>query len=303
MQLRRHWLPALLLLLLVGLVVTQAASHEDRTPATVSQAELATSTATQDGATATVTATKRATRTATITRTATRQPRATSTPDLEATTTATPVPPPTEQPVPPTEIPTELSTEIPTESPTETSTDPAELPADLPLLHAEVAAPTPVPTSIGEEAHPSEPVRITIASIGLDQPVIPVGLDAQNVPIVPQHDVGWYQFSAMPGQGENVVLWGHVARFQATPNIPAPFEQLHTAAIGDTITLYAADGTSHSYVITEQIWALPHEVAYILPQGSERLTLVSCIGDRIIANGALVDMSNRLITIGVRVNG
>ena len=45
--------------------------------------------------------------------------------------------------------------------------------------------------------------------------------------------------------------------------------------------------------------ATPDQVQYILPQGSERVTLVSCIGQAVIVNGDVVNMSNRLITIGV----
>lgn len=199
---------------------------------------------------------------------------------------------------------TSLPTPLPTLELTSVSASPPTFSADmstedLPLLHQEVAAPTAAPTPTGVVAQPSEPVQMQIDTIGLDQPLIPVGLDAQNIPIVPQHDVGWYIYSAEPGEGENVVFWGHVARFQATPDVPAPFEHLHTASIGDRIVVHTADGTAHNYVIAEQVWVNPNQIEYILPQGREQLTLVSCIGDRVIADGALVDMSHRLITIAV----
>ncbi len=196
-----------------------------------------------------------------------------------------------------------LATPIPTLGLTSVASSsaafPADASADLPLLHQEVAAPTAAPTPTGVVIPPSEPVQMRIDTIGLDQPLIPVGLDAQHIPIVPPHDVGWYIYSADPGQGENVVFWGHVARFQATPDVPAPFENLHTASIGDPIIVHTADGTAHSYVIAEQVWVNPDQVEYILPQGREQITLVSCIGDKVIADGALVDMSHRLITIAV----
>mgnify|MGYP001144596325 CR=1 FL=1 len=199
---------------------------------------------------------------------------------------------------------TSMPTPLPTLELTSVSASPPTFSADmstedLPLLHQEVAAPTAAPTPTGVVIPPSEPVQMRIDTIGLDQSLIPVGLDAQNIPIVPQHDVGWYIYSAEPGQGENVVFWGHVARFQATPDVPAPFEHLHTASIGDPITVHTADGTAHTYVIAEQVWVNPDQIEYILPQGREQLTLVSCIGDRVIADGALVNMSHRLITIAV----
>jgi hypothetical protein len=50
-------------------------------------------------------------------------------------------------------------------------------------------------------------------------------------------------------------------------------------------------------VVTQQVWAKPEQVEYILPKGSERITMVSCIGSAVIAGGEVIDMSNRLITI------
>jgi sortase (surface protein transpeptidase) len=117
------------------------------------------------------------------------------------------------------------------------------------------------------------------------------------MPIVPDHDIGWYKFSAMPGQGENIVLWGHVLRFRSAPNLPAPFEQLKTLPVGAKVTLVDQEGIPHPYVITEQIQVKPDEVQYILPRGREMVSMVSCIGDQVISNGAVVDMTRRLITI------
>lgn len=123
-----------------------------------------------------------------------------------------------------------------------------------------------------------------------------VGLDKHRVPIVPKHDVGWYNLSALPGQGENIVLWGHVLRFKNAPKIPAPFARLKELNVGAKIVLYDKAGKAHHYQVTQQVWATPDQVEYILPQGKERITMVSCIGDKVVANGE-VEMTNRLITI------
>lgn len=169
---------------------------------------------------------------------------------------------------------------------------------DVPELRAGVAAPTAAPTPIFTAFQPTEPVRLVIEAIDLDQRLIKVGLDANNIPIVPRHDVGWYTYSAPPGQGENVVLWGHVLRFQDAPGIPAPFAHLHQVPIGSELVVYTADGTAHRYVVSQLVWATPEQVDYILPQGEERLTLVSCIGEKVIINGA-TQMTHRLITIAM----
>jgi hypothetical protein len=197
-------------------------------------------------------------------------------------TTAT-AEPPTATAVPPTNT---------AEPPTNTSEPPTVTP-EPPTNTPEPPTATPEPIVV------SDPVRVVAATIGLDEALTPVGLDKQRIPIVPDHDVGWYTLSARPSEGENIVLWGHVLRFRHTPNIPAPFARVKELAIGDRLTLYTADGEAHSYVVSEKVWVEPSQVEYILPKGRELLTLVSCIGDKVIAGGGVADMSHRLITIAV----
>jgi sortase (surface protein transpeptidase) len=138
-----------------------------------------------------------------------------------------------------------------------------------------------------------------IDAIGLDQSLLPVGLDQRRMPIVPEHDVGWYVLSAQPGQGENVVLWGHVLRFRSAPDIPAPFADLKNLREGDRVTLFDSQGNTYAYTVAQQVWAAPQQIEYMLPTGREQLTLISCIGEKVIADGAAVDMTHRLITIAV----
>jgi hypothetical protein len=154
------------------------------------------------------------------------------------------------------------------------------------------AAPAPVPAAAA-----SAPTRLVIDSIGLDAHVVGVGMDSAGELVVPDHDVGWFNTSAKPGQGENVVLWGHVLRFRHTPQIPAPFARLKELPVGAQLTLYDGQGTAHAYTITRQVEARPHEVSYILPKGREMVTMVSCYGDSVIVGGEVVDMTKRLITI------
>lgn len=180
----------------------------------------------------------------------------------------------------------QLSSPSPQPSPTPSVT-PTQPPTPAPSA-------TPTPPPVGDHT----PVRLVIPEISLNRELIPVGLDAQNVPIVPDHDVGWYIYSAKPGQGENIVLWGHVLRFRKAPQIPAPFANIDRLQIGSEILLYSADGTAFRYVIARKERVTPDQVQYILPTGDERLTLVSCIGDRVIVDEN-VELTHRLITIAV----
>ena len=165
----------------------------------------------------------------------------------------------------------------------------------LMLIATSVAAPTGVVAHAADAT--KDPVRIVIEQIDMDRTIASVGLDSKKVPIVPDHEVGWYNLSARPGAGENIVLWGHVLRFRDTPKLAAPFGRVKELKKGAVIVLYSADGTKHRYVVTQQLKVKPNEVKYILPVGKERLTLVSCSGDKVIVGGDVRDMTHRLITI------
>lgn len=162
------------------------------------------------------------------------------------------------------------------------------------------AALGPQPTAT-RQLNLNRPTLLSIPKIGVSEGLAAVGLDAQGVPIVPKHDVGWYSLSAAPGEGENIVLWGHVLRWTDAPQIPAPFARVKTLQVGDLITLTTRGGEVHTYAVREQIWAKPEDVQHILPQGREQLTLVSCIGDQTIQDGEVTDMSHRLITVALPV--
>jgi hypothetical protein len=172
---------------------------------------------------------------------------------------------------------------------------------DLAATSQPASAPQAVPTAIPgptKQATPyREPARLVIDDIALDRPLLPVGLD-DAIPIVPKHDPGWFTQSAMPGQGENIVLWGHALRFRDEPSVPAPFARLNQLKLGARVVLYDDLGNAYTYRITHQLWVTPDQVNYILPTGNERVTMVSCIGDQVIGrDGVVVNMTQRLITI------
>lgn len=142
----------------------------------------------------------------------------------------------------------------------------------------------------------SPPAQLMIPAIDLELKPIAVGLDDQRLPIVPRHDVGWFSDSSAPGQGSNVIFWGHVLRWKDTPSVAAPFERLHELPIGADVVVISADKRERRYRIAEQIRVRPENVAYLLPTSEERLTFVSCIGDNVIFSGTLTK-EYRLVTI------
>lgn len=197
---------------------------------------------------------------------------------------AAPPPPPEPEPAQPA---ADNDTPAPTPAPRSRSGPDTTAPEPAGTDEAAVTATLPV----------TDPVRLRIDAIGMNLPLLSVGLNENGVPIVPNHDAAWYQHSARPGSGENVVMWGHVLRFQYAPDIPAPFARVRELQVGNPIQVYDANGAEHQYAVSELVWVLPHQIEYILPVGHERLTLVSCIGDYVIENGSVVNMSHRLIVL------
>ena len=226
--------------------------------------------------------------------------------------TATPTAQPSRAPSPQPTVAT------PTSVPTVVSTDAAQLAAtsvttatnltvpaamddinDTAHLDGNVAPlPTDTPPSAPTAQPPelSEPVRIQIPAINLDYKPLSVGLDKKRVPVVPKHDIGWYNLSAMPGQGDNIVFWGHVLRFKSTPKIAAPFARVKELQPGAEIIVTTANGTTFRYHVTRAVQVTPDQVEYIMPTRQEHITLVSCIGDNVVVAGS-VSKKYRLVTI------
>jgi LPXTG-site transpeptidase (sortase) family protein len=206
------------------------------------------------------------------------------------------VAPPAEPTPQPTASPTPAPTITPTTRPEREQRINRAVPTvELAALEPQTAPPTPAP-SPSPQPELSPPSRLIIPAVGLDLVPIPVGVDANRIAIVPRHDAGWYTSSARPGEGSNIVFWGHVLRWLDTPNVPAPFARLHELPLGAALIVVTADGAEHRYQITQQVKVRPEQVEYVYPTMSERVTLVSCIGNNVIRDGTLTK-EFRLITI------
>jgi hypothetical protein len=94
------------------------------------------------------------------------------------------------------------------------------------------------PDSVAPETAP-EPVAVRIGGVGLDAPVVPVGVDDADQLDVPAADtVGWYRYSAPPGAAGATVLAAHVDYGGA----PGAFFLLGQVAPGDTVELELEGG-------------------------------------------------------------
>lgn len=184
----------------------------------------------------------------------------------------------------PSATPTATSTVMPTATATPQPTS-TPLPTATPTSTA-----TPTPT-------PLPPVRLRIASIGLNSRVVPLvpqlvqesDTSATWIWPDPGYEVGHLVLTGRPTENNNIVLTGHNnwkgEIFRSLPSLEA----------GDIIQLSTADD-DYSYVVVETL-IIPYRSdpvkgeaeiwKYLGPQPSERLTLFSCYpfisnADRII---------------------
>lgn len=192
-----------------------------------------------------------------------------ATPPAPATTTAasepTTTPAATAAPTPPAAPP---PTAAPTPSP------PPPTPAvTIPTTSARLSdvrlAPAPAPT------------RLAMPSIGVDVPVAALGIDADGQMAIPDDvgEAGWYRFGPTPGDAGNAVIAGHVD--SRTQGLGA-FHALVDLAVGDVVTVTAADGSSKDFEVTGREEVDKDVLAadeLFRRDGPVQLVLVTCGGD------------------------
>ncbi|MFE9028921.1 class F sortase [Streptomyces iakyrus] len=110
---------------------------------------------------------------------------------------------------------------------------------------------SPVPARRARPLARSVPVRLLIPSIGVDTPVLRLGLAADGtvqVPPVTAHDrAGWYRHSPTPGETGPSVLLGHVT---VGPYGDGVFRHLARLRRGERITARLENGTAVEFAVT-----------------------------------------------------
>lgn len=123
-------------------------------------------------------------------------------------------------------------------------TVPVTTPAAPPSPSPAAPVVTPVPPLVA-----SDPVRVVIPALGLDEPLIDLGLAADGAMEVPADydEVGWFTGGGRPGGTGPTVIAAHVD----SPTGPAVFRALKDLGAGDVVEVQDADGRTHSYRVTE----------------------------------------------------
>jgi sortase (surface protein transpeptidase) len=174
-----------------------------------------------------------------------RDPTTEATPTTQRATTANSAPPPSRPEPPPTSVPTP-------------------------------PAPRPAP----EPSEVADPVRVRIPRIGVDAPVIRLGLDTAGALEVPTvfSETGWWADGPEPGEAGPAVIVGHVDSRIG----PAVFYRLDELRAGDRIEVARADGSTAAFVVQRSEQhpkrAFPTEAVYG-PVDHASLRLVTCGGE------------------------
>lgn len=129
---------------------------------------------------------------------------------------------------------------------------------------------------------PPAPTDIALPAIGIEAPVVAVGVDDDGLMTVPEDvlTVGWYEYGGAPGSAEGTtVLAGHVdSRTQGR----GAFFELRSLEIGDAVAVADEDGGQSVWRVTGRRTydksSLPIDDLY-RRDGSPRLVLITCGGD------------------------
>ena len=139
-------------------------------------------------------------------------------------------------------------------------------------------------TTISAPPASSAPVaRLIIEKIGVDAPVITMGVDENFIPEVPDNpnDVVWYNWSALPGHGSNAVFAGH---FDWTVNgqaVTGVFYHIRKLEVGDIVEVKLEDGTDYKYEVIGNLAILdgdPQAMELMAATPIDIITLITCGG-------------------------
>jgi hypothetical protein len=139
---------------------------------------------------------------------------------------------------------------------------------------------TPARDTAGRPS-PYGPNRLVIPALGINSTWMTLGYvpntGVMDSPPGPQ-DLGWYVFSAQPGETGNTVFGGHVDWHTGEP---ALFGNLANLSVGAEVDISRTDGTQRRYHVVSSTWynfPQTNAVAIIAPTETPTVTLITCGG-------------------------
>lgn len=149
------------------------------------------------------------------------------------------------------------------------------------LLGLSILLPSPASAASSDAVVQTTPAaRLRISSIGVDAPVIELGImpdGSMDAPRTPEA-VGWYNFSPTPGNPGNTVFSGH--RDWRT-GVTAVFWRLGDLVPGEPVSVELADGRRVDYAVVLSVVMAPDAMDVldvVGPTSEETITLITCEG-------------------------
>jgi hypothetical protein len=130
-----------------------------------------------------------------------------------------------------------------------------------------------------EAEPPAAPQSLSITSLGIYSPIVPVGLEPDGAMEIPgASEAGWYFPGRLPGSATgSSVIAAHVD-YDGRPGV---FIDLRSIDLGAEVSVLDAQGTVHSFVVVERTQVAKEDlpVAELFRNGGDPLlTLVTCGG-------------------------
>lgn len=140
-------------------------------------------------------------------------------------------------------------------------------------------APPSPPTTTFTAQPPPDPERLAIPALGVDAPIVPVGLEPDGTMEIPRvAEAGWFQPGPRPGAPfGSAVIAAHVDYGGAA----GVFFELRTLEVGSEVTVTDDAGQPLTYIVTERFQVDKQELPVdelFRPGGAPTLTLVTCGG-------------------------
>ncbi len=153
----------------------------------------------------------------------------------------------------------------------------APSPTGAPPTTVPAAPPASEPTTTVPPQPIGPPVRVRVPAIGVDAPVVPVGLrpDGQ-MEVPPATEVGWYRLGPAPGGAGSAVLAAHVD----FAGERGAFFDLRSVPVGAEV-LVDTEGGTQRFTVTAREQIAKDAVQldrYFTAEGPARLTLITCGG-------------------------
>jgi LPXTG-site transpeptidase (sortase) family protein len=138
----------------------------------------------------------------------------------------------------------------------------------------------PVPSSVTSFITPDHLVRLRIPAIGVNAPVLPVGVEEGGEMGAPEspETLGWFDEGPRPGEVGSAVIDGH---FGWRGGVPAVFDHLSELVPGDRIYFDDGEGEIVSFLVTRLKSYGEHDDAsevFVSTDGRSHLNLITCQG-------------------------